>query len=80
MLFLIKYQHLEISFISFHWYLIMDNAYDKRKALNLGTTPRQELSIRKELDDVALQTINEIAIAKAQVLAQPPDSVERLKM
>ena len=59
----------------------MDNAYAKRKALNLGTTtPRQELSIRKELDDVALQTINEIAIAKAQVLAQPPDSVERLKM
>lgn len=58
----------------------MENEFDKRKALNLGTTPRQRLSIRKELDDVALQSINEIAISKAYVLAQPPDSVERIKL
>lgn len=58
----------------------MDNYYDRKKSLNVGTTPRQELSIRRELDDVALKTINEIAVAKAEALSQTPDTVERLKL
>lgn len=57
----------------------MESEYDKKRALNFGTTPKQDLSIRKELDDVALKTINEIAYVKANKLNEELDDVERIK-
>lgn len=53
--------------------------FDQRKSMRLRNTPRQDISIQRELDDVALRSINEIANAKAQKLSEEPDSVERIK-
>lgn len=61
--------------------LIIDMAseFDKKKSLYIAATPRQELSIKKELDDVAIRSIREIANAKSRKLDEEPDNVEKLK-
>lgn len=58
----------------------MAAASSRNGSLNLATTPKQDLSIRRELDDIALQTIHEIALNKALKLTEEPDSAERVKM
>lgn len=57
----------------------MDNAFDKKKSMQLRNTPKQELSIQRELDEVAIRSIQEISTAKAKKQCEEPDSVERLK-
>lgn len=58
----------------------MAAASSRKGSLNLAITPRQDLSIRRELDDIALQTIHEIALNKTLEQAEEPDSAERVKM
>jgi len=56
----------------------MSTDYDKKRMLHLGTTPRQEISIQKEIDDVALRTIHEIAYLKNVKANEEPSDVEKI--
>jgi len=59
----------------------LDQTRTTRTGFNVAKshTPRQELSLKKELDDIAMQTIHELSLAKHNQMNEPLNSVERIK-
>ncbi|XP_067933193.1 uncharacterized protein [Watersipora subatra] len=57
----------------------METEFDRKKSLHLRSTPKQNLSLQREVDDVAMRSIREISLAKAVKFQEDQDDVEKMK-
>lgn len=56
----------------------MEDLPNRKGPMKSHATPREELSIKREIDDIALQTIHQMALSRTLNGEQKPDSSDIL--